>query len=748
MKKKNKRFLGFTAVCGGIVLLLASCSSFCSAQDSASYRYAYDPVHTDFFETEEAAKEYVLETFQTGVIEDTTTSVYYDSSRTNEITLDNVGDITIDSVENGQIVTTSLIKSTDASDSDFNFTDEIAQNGAIYYLESGVYTVYYETVDEDTGEGTGETGSATFVFSKNSYIQALELAGTTLASNASYTSLSTLPANAFWNMLDSKTIDEMISKAEEDNYISKVASENEGITLYEFFYGYSELAYDDYVANPTDEKLEIMLNGGEYVTDDGQTDDILGRYNSLFSIYGKYKFISDDTVDELNMDDGEYWGKITQWNQEIYEENNCVDGIVMNTDYLAYYQSQLDSTVSSLNSCITISEGYYGHVYEDALYDGVLMTDKSSWGDAWSHGWLEGLLVFPIAYMVEYFSHSFGMNGWGQIAAVLLVTLIVRALFSLITLPSTIQQQKMQNLQPEMAKLQQKYPNSDSNEYEKQRLAQAQLNLYKRHKVHPFLSFLVLFIQFPLFICVWNGMRGAASLSVDAIFGLRLSDTISSVLFTWSNWPGAQCWTALILILLMSGAQIMAMLLPQILQKRRMKKVSNMVTKTVKSGAQNKSQRQMKIVQWVMTIVIIFMGFTLPSAMGVYWLAGALFSMLQTTIMHFAMARGSNRNGPKTIDKTKTKKDKKAPKDKSLGASKKKEKAEKIETETVETKKKKINTKVNEDKVIDVKDLSENKVEETPAPTEVIDTPVTAEETTTTSTEDVIDIDDLANKNS
>jgi membrane protein insertase Oxa1/YidC/SpoIIIJ len=76
----------------------------------------------------------------------------------------------------------------------------------------------------------------------------------------------------------------------------------------------------------------------------------------------------------------------------------------------------------------------------------------------------------------------------------------------------------------------------------------------------------------------------------------------------------------------MSGAQIVAMLLPQWLNKKRV----DTVKKTVASAATDQNQSQMKMMSWIMTGFIIIMGFTLPSAMGVYWFAGALFQIAQT----------------------------------------------------------------------------------------------------------------------
>ena len=232
------------------------------------------------------------------------------------------------------------------------------------------------------------------------------------------------------------------------------------------------------------------------------------------------------------------------------------------------------------------------------------------------------------------------MNGVGQILAVLVATAVIRLFFMLVTLPSTISQQKMQFLQPELTKLQQKYPNANTNNYEKQKMAQAQMALYKKYKVHPFSSMLVMIIQFPIFISVWNALTGSASLSRDAVLGLRLSDTIWNVLTDFTAWPSnAGWWTALVLILLMSASQILSMFVPQWMNKSRIKTVG----KTKNSASADQTNKTMKYTQIFMTVMIIIMGFNLPSAMGVYWFAGALFSIAQSVIMHFVFINKSKK---------------------------------------------------------------------------------------------------------
>jgi membrane protein insertase Oxa1/YidC/SpoIIIJ len=70
------------------------------------------------------------------------------------------------------------------------------------------------------------------------------------------------------------------------------------------------------------------------------------------------------------------------------------------------------------------------------------------------------------------------------------------------------------------------------------------------------------------------------------------------------------------------------MKLPMWFQKQAQSKVAH----TVKSNAAQSSQSQANMVSNVMFIMIIVMGFSLPSAMGIYWFIGALISLAQTLL--------------------------------------------------------------------------------------------------------------------
>ena len=329
------------------------------------------------------------------------------------------------------------------------------------------------------------------------------------------------------------------------------------------------------------------------------------------------------------------YGKYSEINKQIRESDGLTKAASI--DFENFYLSAVNTTVEKYHSCITVYDKVkYGN------YNGKqIELERVTWKDAWGKGGhlIEGLIVYPVAYMIDGFAVAFagGKNadpaaisaayktGVPQILSILVVTVIVRLFIFLCTFRSTLAQRKMTELQPELAKIQQKYPNANTNQAQKQRLAEEQMRLYKKHKVNPLSQILVLIIQFPIFIGVWGAMTGSAVLSTGKFADLNLSDSIWATLKAGpKGHPG--WWTALILILLMSAAQFFSMKVPQWIQKAKTKKVARLG----KNPAQKQQNRTANMVSYVMLAMIIVMGFTLPAAMGVYWFVGAIVSLIQT----------------------------------------------------------------------------------------------------------------------
>ena len=372
--------------------------------------------------------------------------------------------------------------------------------------------------------------------------------------------------------------------------------------------------------------------------------------------YGYLKFAGD-----------KLWDNWTSLNERLKTMTaDPTSGIVLDdlptNDYLTLYKKDMNSIISSYRSCIAIATddyGYYGYangaqwrtnevIGADKHGKVSVEIEKKDWGYAWKKGFFEGLLVYPIAWLTETFVRSFKsggvVGGLAQLLAIFAITFIVRSLMLVVTLKQTTSNAKMQALQPEITKIQNKYPNANSNTYEKQQMAAEMNKLYKKNKINPLGALLVMIVQFPVFICVWGALQGSASLSSDAFLNLHLSDSINTVLFNGANWSSAggfSAFTALVLFLLMAAAQVVSMLLPQWIQKMKRKKIASLG----KNPAQNEQQNRMKMFTYIMMAMIIFMGFTLPSAMGVYWFVGALFSICQTLIIEAINNRKNKKKG-------------------------------------------------------------------------------------------------------
>lgn len=336
--------------------------------------------------------------------------------------------------------------------------------------------------------------------------------------------------------------------------------------------------------------------------------------NTVLTEWGRYKFAYADNGALFD----NYKSIHYQVVSKIGEEKSA------NKDFMTQYTTALNSAIANNRSCITTVDT------TDAGYENYgtgtieVAVETKTWAYAWSKGFFEGLLVYPVSWMLDSFTQLFGgvsANALNQILALIVTTVIVRLFIFGVTFYSTLQQQKMQALQPELAKIQAKYPNSNTSQSEKQRLAQEQAKLYKKHNVHPLSQIIMMIVQFPIFICVWGAMTGASVLARGHFLGLSLATPISTVLFAGWNTPG--WWTALVLIILMSASQFFSMKVPQWIQKARQSKVAKMG----KNPAQQQQNKTMNIVSYVMLAFIIIMGFSLPSAMGIYWFLSAIISL-------------------------------------------------------------------------------------------------------------------------
>ena len=92
-----------------------------------------------------------------------------------------------------------------------------------------------------------------------------------------------------------------------------------------------------------------------------------------------------------------------------------------------------------------------------------------------------------------------GQNSWGW--AIILLTFTIRILILPLTFKSVKSMQKLQVLQPEMKKIQERYKD------DRQRMNQEMMKFYQENKVNPLGSCLPLLLQIPFFIALFELLR-------------------------------------------------------------------------------------------------------------------------------------------------------------------------------------------------------------------------------------------------
>src|SRR4030066_1865707 len=113
-------------------------------------------------------------------------------------------------------------------------------------------------------------------------------------------------------------------------------------------------------------------------------------------------------------------------------------------------------------------------------------------------------LVNALIFFYNFLFSNFGL-------AIIVLTMIIRSLLIPLTLPSMRAAQKMKELAPEIAKLKKKHG------HDKQQLAKAQMELYRRHGANPAAGCLPQIVQLIVLIALYQAFRQVLDINGDNI---------------------------------------------------------------------------------------------------------------------------------------------------------------------------------------------------------------------------------------
>ena len=255
----------------------------------------------------------------------------------------------------------------------------------------------------------------------------------------------------------------------------------------------------------------------------------------------------------------------------------------------------------------------------------IIEIQPKAFKDSFKDGWFEGLIVWPIAQLINKISSITGDAGFGIICS----TILIQVILFLFTRKSQMSSQLMQEIQPELQRITDKYKDK-TDDQSKMRMYQEQQALYKKYDIHPIGSLLVTFIQLPVMMGMYYATMRAAAVLTGTFLGISLQGTPMEGFKTFNI-------AYIVIYVLMIVCQLVSIKLPQWLKKYDDKR--NNVKKKTYAEPEKSGMDTASMTMYMSTAMIAFLYLSWPIAMAFYWLVTSLYRICQTIVLHQLMKK-------------------------------------------------------------------------------------------------------------
>ncbi len=211
-------------------------------------------------------------------------------------------------------------------------------------------------------------------------------------------------------------------------------------------------------------------------------------------------------------------------------------------------------------------------------------------------GFFYKYLIWPLTWFIQFVASFFG-NNYG--IAIIITTLIIRAAIMPLNLRTAKAQMEMQSkmavAKPEIDDIQARLKRAATKE-EQTKIQQEMMVVYQKYNINPMqMGCLPLLIQMPILMAFYYAIRG--------------SDAIASHTFLWFNLGSPDTILAVIAGLVYLGQYYVSMI-----------------------GYTPEQKKQMRIMGLLSPAMILFISFSAPSALALYWAVGGIFLAGQTLL--------------------------------------------------------------------------------------------------------------------
>lgn len=200
--------------------------------------------------------------------------------------------------------------------------------------------------------------------------------------------------------------------------------------------------------------------------------------------------------------------------------------------------------------------------------------------------------------------------------AIIILTIVLKFLLFPLTLKSMKSQKALQDIQPKINELKEKYKNS------KEELAKATMELYRKDKVSPFSSCLPILIQLPFLIALYQVLAaGLKSSGFDTLYPFVANPGhIDTIFLGFIDLAASKN----VILCLLAGVT-------QFFQGKMMSTASPARAASKDAGSKDEAMlgSMNKQMMYMMPVLTIFIGYSLPGGLVLYWLIMNALTIVQ-----------------------------------------------------------------------------------------------------------------------
>lgn len=211
--------------------------------------------------------------------------------------------------------------------------------------------------------------------------------------------------------------------------------------------------------------------------------------------------------------------------------------------------------------------------------------------------------VKPLAWVILKIGSLVKNNG----LAIIITCLLIRCALIPVTRKTAMQSEMMKKAQPELERLEKKYAGKETTE-DQQRKAQEMMMIYQKYKINPISGCLLAIIQLPLLFAFLEAINRTPAIFENKFLVFEMGTTVPKGIASGNYWY-------IILIILILGTTYLSF------------------RKTLKDQSLSQQGGQMKFTLYFMLVIIAIASFSLPTALGLYWIASSTFTIVQNLLV-------------------------------------------------------------------------------------------------------------------